>query len=65
MALLIVIEWNPIEIKRDFSFFMSMSFSIICFPGSYASELFGMPNNISGERSTRHLRIELQTNVYW
>ena len=64
MTSLIVIECNPTGIKRDFSF-MSMNFLIMYFSESYISELFGMSYNIGVERSTRHLRIELQTNAYW
>ena len=65
MAPLIVTGCNPIGIKKDFFLFMSINFVIMCFSESYISELFGVSNNISGERSTRHLRIELQTNAYW
>ena len=57
MTLLIVIECNPIEIKRDFSF-MAMNFLIVYFFEHYMSELLITSNKITSERSTRHLKID-------
>ena len=37
---------------------MSMNFLIMYFSETYISELFGMSNKITGECSTRHLRID-------
>ena len=37
---------------------MAMNFLIVYFSESYISELFGMSNKITSERSTRHLKID-------
>ena len=60
MTLLIVIECNLIGIKRDFFFYdYELSHSVAYnFFELHIFELFGMSNKITGEHTTRHLKID-------
>ena len=60
VTLLIVIEYNLIGIKREFSFFdHELSHSVVCnFSKPHMSELFETSNKITSKRLNRHLKID-------